>query len=63
MIVLDSISEFPKMIGDLVQWTMEGKIKPQKEVVIEAKSMEDIPKIWLKLFSGEIHGKLITTLP
>lgn len=44
-----------------MQWVQEGKIKVDKETVVEAK-FEDIPKVWGRLFTGETQGTLVTKL-
>lgn len=61
-IVIDD-KELPKHVEDLKQATAEGKLKvgDENEHVVEA-AFEDVPKTWVKLFSGENTGKLITKI-
>jgi NADPH-dependent curcumin reductase CurA len=50
-----------EMINVLANAAKEGKIKvsEENETVVETK-FEDIPKTWVKLFSGANRGKLVT---
>jgi NADPH-dependent curcumin reductase CurA len=42
----------------------EGKLKNTGgETIVKAGSLEDVPKIWYRLFQGKNIGKLLTELP
>lgn len=53
----------PEAVKELVQAFKDGKIKigEDSETVVETK-FEDVPKTWLKLYSGGNTGKLITKM-
>lgn len=63
LIVLDAGEKSASMVGDLIQAYKDGKIKisAENETVVPG-GFEDIPKTWLKLFSGANTGKLVTKL-
>ncbi|KAF1345718.1 hypothetical protein BDV97DRAFT_384605 [Delphinella strobiligena] len=62
-ICLDAGAQMPKIIEDLTQAYKDGKIQigAENETII-AGGFEDIPKTWLKLFSGANTGKLVTKI-
>jgi len=55
-IVNDFAADFPKAIGELSKWYLDGKIK-NKETVIEG--FENIPQAFLGLFDGSNTGKMM----
>ena len=61
-IVIDD-KEMPKHVDELKRAAAEGKLKigVESEHVVET-AFEDVPKTWVKLFSGENTGKLITKI-
>ncbi|EMC93425.1 hypothetical protein BAUCODRAFT_240194 [Baudoinia panamericana UAMH 10762] len=61
-IVLDYISQFPKAREVFTQALKEGKLQIDEGEHIVNGGFDDIPKIWMQLFSGRNIGKLVTAL-
>jgi NADPH-dependent curcumin reductase CurA len=62
-IVLDYLSKAGDTLKLFRQAIQEGKLKigDENETVVSTR-FEDVPKTWLKLFSGENTGKLVTKI-
>lgn len=60
-ILSDHVKDLPTAGKELAGWVKEGKLNVERETAVETK-FEDIPKTWMKLFSGENTGKLVTVL-
>ncbi|ORY81411.1 hypothetical protein BCR37DRAFT_335540, partial [Protomyces lactucae-debilis] len=60
-IVIDALKDAASIIGELATWIKEGKIKAGEgsETVVEA-TLDEIPQVWQKLFTGGNKGKLVT---
>jgi NADPH:quinone reductase len=53
--IVDEYEEhFPKARKQMTKWIEEGKLKYQESIV---QGLENVPKAFLALFSGENHGK------
>jgi NADPH-dependent curcumin reductase CurA len=61
-IVLDYMKQFPEAIELFRKALGEGKLKVENSEHVVRTKFEDVPKTWLKLFSGENTGKLVTAL-
>ncbi|KJX93529.1 nadp-dependent leukotriene b4 12-hydroxydehydrogenase like protein [Zymoseptoria brevis] len=59
-IVLDYMKDFPRALDELRQALEDGKLEIEGGETIVSGSFEDVPKTWLKLFSGSNQGKLVT---
>ncbi|KAG9617647.1 NAD(P)-binding protein, partial [Aureobasidium melanogenum] len=61
LIVLDAGARWPEMIKELIDAAVSGKIQvgDANETIVPT-AFEDIPKTWLRLFSGANTGKLVT---
>ncbi|KAK9776418.1 putative nadp-dependent leukotriene b4 12-hydroxydehydrogenase protein [Seiridium cardinale] len=61
-IMLDYLDKAPMILQELIGAAADGRIKLQDgETVVEAR-IEEQPEIWMRLFSGQNQGKLITKL-
>ncbi|KAF2714293.1 NAD(P)-binding protein [Pleomassaria siparia CBS 279.74] len=61
-IMLDYMEKIPTILGELIGAAADGRIKLQDgETVVEAP-IEDQPRVWMQLFSGQNQGKLLTKL-
>ncbi|POS80925.1 hypothetical protein DHEL01_v200692 [Diaporthe helianthi] len=61
-IMLDYMDKAPQILGELIGAAADGTIKlDQGETVVEAR-IEEQPEIWMRLFSGNNQGKLLTKL-
>lgn len=61
-IMLDIMDKAPAILGELMGAVADGRIKlDQNETVVDA-TIEEQPEVWMRLFSGGNHGKLITHL-
>ncbi|KAK6068631.1 quinone oxidoreductase [Seiridium cupressi] len=59
-IMLDYLDKAPMILQELIGAAADGRIKLQDgETVVEAR-IEEQPEIWMRLFSGQNQGKLIT---
>lgn len=56
MIVTDHTDRFPDFIRDMSGWVKEGKVKLREDVI---EGIENTPRAFLGLFSGENVGKRI----
>lgn len=56
-ICTDFRDEWPKAIKEMEKYMEEGKLQSVHEAV--DTSMADIPKVFLRLFSGDNTGKLM----
>lgn len=54
LVLVDYIERFPEGREQLQKWLEEGKIKPCETII---KGLENLPKAFLGLFSGENLGK------
>ncbi|HEV7737990.1 MAG TPA: hypothetical protein VGO47_11540 [Chlamydiales bacterium] len=62
-VVIDYLSR-PECMEVLRKAYNEGKLKNTGgETIVKAGSLEDVPKIWYRLFQGKNIGKLLTELP
>jgi len=59
-IVTDFIQQFESASKELLQWAKEGKIKASEDI---QHGFHDIPKTFLRLFSGANIGKQLLQLP
>jgi NADPH-dependent curcumin reductase CurA len=59
-IVLDYMKDFPRALDELRQAIADGKLEIDGGETVVSGSFEDVPKTWLKLFSGSNQGKLVT---
>jgi NADPH:quinone reductase len=55
-IVNDYAEMFPKAIGQLTHWLLEGKLK-NRETILEG--FENLPKAFIGLFEGKNKGKML----
>ena len=55
-LVSDHFQRMPDFLRDVSSWINAGKIKYREDIV---KGIEEAPRAFLKLFSGENFGKLI----
>lgn len=61
-IMLDYMDKAPQMIEELIGAAVDGRIKlDHGETIVEAR-IEEQPEIWMRLFSGQNQGKLLTKL-
>lgn len=61
-IMLDYMEKVPAILGELIGAAAQGKIILDKgETIVEAR-IEEQPEIWMRLFSGQNQGKLVTKL-
>jgi len=58
-IVTDFSSQFPKAIGDYIQWVKEGKIKTSEDI---QHGFENIPGTLQRLWDGSNIGKVLLKL-
>ncbi|KIJ49098.1 hypothetical protein M422DRAFT_28102 [Sphaerobolus stellatus SS14] len=62
-IVLDYLKRAPEAIAELQKAYQENKlVEAGRETVVKASSIEDLPKIWYRLFEGKNQGKLVTEM-
>ena len=61
-LVPDYLSRAPEAIAALRKALEEGKLKhdPKGETLVRVGSIEEVPQVWSKLFSGGNIGKLVT---
>jgi len=55
-IVSNYLNRIPAFIGDMVPWLAEGKIKYREDIV---DGLENAPRAFLGLFTGDNFGKLV----
>lgn len=60
-ILFDHLKDLPTAGKELAQWVKDGKLNVERETAVDTK-FEDIPKTWMRLFSGDNTGKLVTVL-
>ncbi|KAI3396025.1 hypothetical protein diail_521 [Diaporthe ilicicola] len=61
-IMLDYMDKSPQILGELIGAAADGRIKLDNgETIVEAR-IEEQPEIWMRLFSGQNQGKLLTKL-
>ncbi|KAK7727877.1 quinone oxidoreductase [Diaporthe eres] len=61
-IMLDYMDKVPQMLEELIGAAVDGRIKlDHGETIVEAR-IEEQPEIWMRLFSGQNQGKLLTKL-
>jgi NADPH-dependent curcumin reductase CurA len=58
-IVIDFFSRIPEAVADLARWIGEGKIVVESDV---QEGIENVPRTFLRLFSGENLGKQLCKL-
>ncbi|RYP43400.1 hypothetical protein DL770_011705 [Monosporascus sp. CRB-9-2] len=61
-IMLDYMNEAPAIVAELIGAAAAGKIKLQDNETVVEVGIEQQPETWMRLFSGENQGKLITKL-
>ncbi|KAL1404908.1 quinone oxidoreductase [Vanrija albida] len=59
---LDYADANAEAVENLAKWVAEGKIDGPKAHTVVPGSLEDLPQTWMRLYSGESRGKLISTL-
>ncbi len=61
-IMLDYLDKVPQILEELIAAAADGRIKLEgSETIVEAR-IEEQPATWMRLYSGENQGKLITKL-
>ncbi|MEZ4826646.1 MAG: NADP-dependent oxidoreductase [Bacteroidia bacterium] len=55
-IVFDYAARYMEAIGELAGWMSQGKLHTREHI---EEGIDHFPEVFLKLFSGENHGKLI----
>lgn len=61
-IMLDYMDKAPQILEELIGAAVDGRIKlGHGETIVEA-GIEEQPEIWMRLFSGQNQGKLLTKL-
>ena len=55
-IVIDYLDRFPEGIEAMAGWLLQGKLHFETDIV---EGLENIPKTFLRLFSGKNLGKLV----
>jgi NADPH:quinone reductase len=58
-VMLDYLERFPEGRKQLQKWLQQGKIKPCETIV---QGLENLPKAFLGLFSGENLGKQLVKI-
>lgn len=61
-IVLDYMNKTGEALEVLKKGLSDGKLEIEGGEQVVKANFEDIPKTWMKLFSGENTGKLVTAL-
>lgn len=62
MIVIDYLDRAGEAIGVLSKLLKEGHLKMENAESVVKASMEEVPEVWMRLFSGGNQGKLVTHL-
>ena len=57
--VLDYAQRFPEATGTLATWHAEGKLKQKEDVAI---GLENAPRTFARLFTGDKLGKQLLTI-
>lgn len=62
MIVLDFFHRSGEAFPVLSKAVTDGTLKLEGGETIVPTSLEDVPSVWMKLFSGQNQGKLVAKL-
>lgn len=62
MIVIDYLPQAGEAVGVLSKALQEGHLKLEGGETVVKASLEEVPSVWMRLFSGGNQGKLVTQL-